>query len=101
MYLAMSLFESEPAGASEPDAQSDDATPATAAAASSAAADAKAPASAADPAPQSRPRAPPGSPPFAPDESPVAWIVVGMAGSGKSTLMQRLNAHVHERKVPS
>ena len=31
---------------------------------------------------------------------PVACIVLGMAGSGKTTLMQRLNAHLHERKTP-
>eukprot|EP00735_Rhodelphis_limneticus_P001581 TRINITY_DN12225_c0_g1::TRINITY_DN12225_c0_g1_i1::g.13004::m.13004 TRINITY_DN12225_c0_g1::TRINITY_DN12225_c0_g1_i1::g.13004 ORF type:complete len:392 (+),score=73.87,sp/Q54C25/GPN1_DICDI/61.09/2e-135,ATP_bind_1/PF03029.12/3.1e-85,AAA_10/PF12846.2/5.6e-07,GTP_EFTU/PF00009.22/1.7e-06,AAA_17/PF13207.1/0.00013,AAA_17/PF13207.1/17,AAA_16/PF13191.1/4.6e-05,AAA_16/PF13191.1/1.3e+03,MMR_HSR1/PF01926.18/3.1e-05,AAA_18/PF13238.1/0.0083,AAA_18/PF13238.1/1.5e+03,AAA_18/PF13238.1/40,FeoB_N/PF02421.13/15,FeoB len=31
---------------------------------------------------------------------PVACIVIGMAGSGKTTLMQRLNAHLHERNVP-
>jgi len=33
-------------------------------------------------------------------EGPVACIVLGMAGSGKTTLMQRLNAHLHERKTP-
>jgi len=31
---------------------------------------------------------------------PVACIVLGMAGSGKTTLMQRLNSHLHERKTP-
>ena len=31
----------------------------------------------------------------------VASIVLGMAGSGKTTLMQRINAHVHERNNPS
>ena len=34
-------------------------------------------------------------------KKPVACIVLGMAGSGKTTLMQRLNAHVHEKKWPS
>jgi len=29
-------------------------------------------------------------------KSPVACIVIGMAGSGKTTLMQRLNSHLHE-----
>eukprot|EP01104_Vermistella_antarctica_P016230 TRINITY_DN5507_c0_g1_i1.p1 TRINITY_DN5507_c0_g1~~TRINITY_DN5507_c0_g1_i1.p1 ORF type:complete len:374 (-),score=121.51 TRINITY_DN5507_c0_g1_i1:305-1426(-) len=28
-------------------------------------------------------------------------LVIGMAGSGKTTLMQRLNAHVHQHKIPS
>lgn len=32
---------------------------------------------------------------------PVVCIVVGMAGSGKTTLMQRINAHVHQHKMPS
>lgn len=32
---------------------------------------------------------------------PTALIVVGMAGSGKTTLMQRLNTHTHEHKIPS
>ena len=32
---------------------------------------------------------------------PVAVIVLGMAGSGKTTLMQRINAYVHEKKKPS
>jgi GTPase SAR1 family protein len=37
-----------------------------------------------------------------PDESaPVCLIVVGMAGSGKSTFVQRLNAHLHERRLDS
>lgn len=31
---------------------------------------------------------------------PVACIVLGMAGSGKTTLMQRLNSHLHQRKTP-
>ena len=31
---------------------------------------------------------------------PVACIVLGMAGSGKTTLMQRLNSHLHEAKRP-
>ncbi len=32
---------------------------------------------------------------------PVVCIIIGMAGSGKTTLMQRLNSYVHEKKVPS
>lgn len=35
-----------------------------------------------------------------PARNPVACIVLGMAGAGKTTLMQRLNAHLHERKTP-
>ena len=31
---------------------------------------------------------------------PVCAIVVGMAGSGKTTLMQRLNAHLYQRESP-
>ena len=30
---------------------------------------------------------------------PVSVIVLGMAGSGKTTLMQRINAHIHEYKL--
>ena len=32
---------------------------------------------------------------------PVSVIVLGMAGSGKTTLMQRINAYVHEKKLSS
>ncbi|KAL0252000.1 hypothetical protein GEMRC1_001212 [Eukaryota sp. GEM-RC1] len=32
---------------------------------------------------------------------PTAAIVVGMAGAGKTTLMQRLNAHVSQHSIPS
>ena len=32
---------------------------------------------------------------------PVSVIVLGMAGSGKTTLMQRINAHIHEKKYHS
>ena len=31
---------------------------------------------------------------------PTAVIIIGMAGSGKTTLMQRLNAHLHETRMP-
>ncbi|KAJ2475125.1 GPN-loop GTPase 1, partial [Coemansia sp. RSA 2320] len=31
---------------------------------------------------------------------PVNIIMIGMAGSGKTTLMQRINAYLHERKTP-
>ena len=34
-------------------------------------------------------------------KQPVVCVVLGMAGSGKTTLMQRLNAHVHEKNWPS
>ena len=33
-------------------------------------------------------------------KQPTACIVIGMAGSGKTTLMQRLNAHLHEAQLP-
>jgi GTPase SAR1 family protein len=42
-----------------------------------------------------------GAPGAGAKKKPVACIVLGMAGSGKTTLMQRLNAHVHEKKWPS
>ncbi|GAO18692.1 uncharacterized protein UV8b_00051 [Ustilaginoidea virens] len=32
--------------------------------------------------------------------SPVAIVCVGMAGSGKTTFMQRINAHLHGKKQP-
>lgn len=32
---------------------------------------------------------------------PQVCLVIGMAGSGKTTLMQRINAHVHEKGIPS
>lgn len=35
------------------------------------------------------------------EKKPTSIIVIGMAGSGKTTLMQRLNAHVHQHKIPS
>ncbi|KAK4671582.1 hypothetical protein QC764_607070 [Podospora pseudoanserina] len=31
---------------------------------------------------------------------PVAIVVIGMAGSGKTTFMQRINAYLHEKKQP-
>ncbi|KAI4140302.1 MAG: hypothetical protein LQ341_003889 [Variospora aurantia] len=33
-------------------------------------------------------------------ESPVAIVCVGMAGSGKTTFMQRINSHLHTKKNP-
>jgi GTPase SAR1 family protein len=33
-------------------------------------------------------------------KKPVALVIIGMAGSGKTTLMQRLTAHLHQNKVP-
>jgi len=32
--------------------------------------------------------------------SPTVVLVIGMAGSGKTTLMQRLNAHLHQHEIP-
>lgn len=34
-------------------------------------------------------------------KNPVACIVLGMAGSGKTTLMQRINVHIHQNRLPS
>eukprot|EP00960_Hanusia_phi_P057495 763583-Hanusia_phi.AAC.6 len=34
-------------------------------------------------------------------KSPVACLVLGMAGSGKTTLMQRIAVHIHNQKLPS
>ncbi|KAI1180478.1 hypothetical protein F4777DRAFT_528096 [Nemania sp. FL0916] len=36
----------------------------------------------------------------APAQQPVAIVCVGMAGSGKTTFMQRINAHLHAQKDP-
>ncbi|KAI0871686.1 hypothetical protein GGS24DRAFT_470500 [Hypoxylon argillaceum] len=36
----------------------------------------------------------------APAHQPVAIVCVGMAGSGKTTFMQRINAHLHGQKEP-
>ena len=33
-------------------------------------------------------------------QRPIAVLIIGMAGSGKTTLMQRLNAHLHAQKTP-
>ena len=33
-------------------------------------------------------------------QQPVAIVCVGMAGSGKTTFMQRINAHLHAQKEP-
>ncbi|EKG17553.1 ATP binding protein [Macrophomina phaseolina MS6] len=35
-----------------------------------------------------------------PSGAPVSIVCVGMAGSGKTTFMQRINAHLHARKEP-
>ncbi|OAF62768.1 hypothetical protein VC83_01245 [Pseudogymnoascus destructans] len=32
--------------------------------------------------------------------TPVSIVCVGMAGSGKTTFMQRINAHLHQKKTP-
>ncbi|KAL8787144.1 MAG: hypothetical protein Q9213_002360 [Squamulea squamosa] len=34
------------------------------------------------------------------DSLPVAVVCVGMAGSGKTTFMQRINSHLHTKKAP-
>ncbi|CAG9464013.1 unnamed protein product [Pedinophyceae sp. YPF-701] len=34
-------------------------------------------------------------------QKPTVVLVIGMAGSGKTTLMQRINAHVHQHKIPA
>lgn len=36
----------------------------------------------------------------APASPPVAIVCVGMAGSGKTTFMQRINAHLHAKQTP-
>ncbi|KAH6634932.1 hypothetical protein B0J18DRAFT_417484 [Chaetomium sp. MPI-SDFR-AT-0129] len=35
-----------------------------------------------------------------PSEQPVVVVCVGMAGAGKTTFMQRINAHLHAKKEP-
>ncbi|KAK3323865.1 hypothetical protein B0T19DRAFT_215577 [Cercophora scortea] len=44
--------------------------------------------------------APSDSPAVAPSQPPVAIVCVGMAGSGKTTFMQQINAHLHGKKAP-
>jgi GTPase SAR1 family protein len=46
--------------------------------------------------------APSGAPSRSPDsgKKPTAVIIIGMAGSGKTTLMQRLNAYLHSEHAP-
>ncbi|KAI0206548.1 hypothetical protein F4808DRAFT_407793 [Astrocystis sublimbata] len=39
-------------------------------------------------------------PPTVTAQTPVAIVCVGMAGSGKTTFMQRINAHLHGQKDP-
>ncbi|XP_041849769.1 GPN-loop GTPase 1 [Melanotaenia boesemani] len=41
-----------------------------------------------------------GTPPAAAREKPVCLVVLGMAGSGKTTFVQRLTAHLHFLKSP-
>ncbi|KAK1090588.1 hypothetical protein LTR48_008000, partial [Friedmanniomyces endolithicus] len=41
------------------------------------------------------------STPHPAQKPPVAVICVGMAGSGKTTFMQRINAHLHEKHQQS
>jgi GTPase SAR1 family protein len=52
--------------------------------------------------PEPEPEPPLGGPgrPLGAGKPPVCAIVVGMAGSGKTTLMQRLNAHLYQRESP-
>ena len=53
------------------------------------------------PAPEPEPEAGPRPAPTpAPSRRPACVLVVGMAGSGKTTLMQRLNAHLYQRGSP-
>eukprot|EP00775_Hariotina_reticulata_P004694 gene4694-4946_t len=33
------------------------------------------------------------------DSKPIVVLVIGMAGSGKTTLIQRLNSHMHQHKL--
>ncbi len=47
------------------------------------------------------PSSSPSAVPAAPVSRPVVCIVIGMAGSGKTTLMQRLNMHTSEHNIPS
>jgi len=35
------------------------------------------------------------------EKKPTVVIIIGMAGSGKTTMMQRINAHVLQHKIPS
>jgi len=35
------------------------------------------------------------------ENKPITAIIIGMAGSGKTTFLQRLNAYVHTSKIPS
>jgi hypothetical protein len=35
------------------------------------------------------------------EKKPVCIIAIGMAGSGKSTFVQRINAHLHSRTPPA
>jgi len=46
--------------------------------------------------------APAGAPPTIEQQAdmPPAIVCIGMAGSGKTTFMQRLNAHLHAQKEP-
>ena len=54
-----------------------------------------------EPEPEPEPRGPPRGPGGSGSRKPpVCAIVVGMAGSGKTTLMQRLNAHLYQRESP-
>ena len=78
----------------EEDADTTQPSPATATAALPAAAERAAAAPAAPPVPHPLGAAQGGK------KTPCC-IVVGMAGSGKTTLMQRLNAHAHARKRPA
>eukprot|EP00798_Chlamydomonas_sp_ICE-L_P019855 gene19855-26549_t len=38
--------------------------------------------------------------PTSSEPKPTVIIVIGMAGSGKTTLIQRINSHLHEKKLP-
>ncbi|KAF9873644.1 hypothetical protein CkaCkLH20_08754 [Colletotrichum karsti] len=46
------------------------------------------------------PESAPAATPTPAGESPVSIVVVGMAGSGKTTFMRRINSHLHGKKEP-
>lgn len=46
------------------------------------------------------PGPPEAAPPRTPADVPTVILVIGMAGSGKTTLMQRINSYLHEKNTP-
>ncbi|WVQ93694.1 hypothetical protein IAU59_000770 [Kwoniella sp. CBS 9459] len=57
-------------------------------------------ASAAEPAPEAGPSTTASADAADSKKQPVVIICIGMAGSGKTTLMQRLNSHLHSKNTP-